>query len=97
MKHQPKSNEKWKKICTPPLHSGIPEKNLTGWIEDMEFPGTSKKNHVNFPGVTKNNKKLCGISSGLVFGLRISKGYNTILPNFQECGALICLKFPELK
>ena len=56
-----------KKICTPPLHSGIPEKNLTGWVEDMEFPGTSKKKHVNFPGVTKNNKKLCGISSGLGF------------------------------
>ena len=36
----------------------------------MIFPGVSKKLHVKFPGV-------------LVFDLGISKGYNTILWNFQ--------------
>ena len=28
----------------------IPEKIQTGGVEDMEFPGVSKKKHVEFPG-----------------------------------------------
>ena len=43
----------------------IPEKIQTGRIEDMEFPGVTKKNTVEFPGV-------------FVFGLGIAKGSNII-------------------
>ena len=45
--------------------------NFQGLIKkEVEFPGVTKKNHVEFPGV-------------LVFSLGISKGCNTILENFQ--------------
>ena len=33
------------------MYWAIPEKIQTGWVEDMEFPGVSKKWHVEFPGV----------------------------------------------
>ena len=59
-------------------------------FEDMEFPGVSKKWHVEFPGMNqrrngiskgdrKNNVQFLGV---LVFGLEISKRSNTILWNF---------------
>ena len=46
------------------------KKTTNRGTEDMIFPGVSKKQHVEFPGA-------------LVFDLGISKGYNTILWNFQ--------------
>ena len=56
------------------LNNGLFQKK-TGRVEDMEFPGVSKKYHVEFPGLIKNEvefpgvtkKKSCEISRGLGF------------------------------
>ena len=58
----------------------------------MEFPGVSKKQHVDFQAVTK--KKLRGISRGLGFWYW---NFDTILHNFHWDGILICLEFPGVK
>ena len=38
------------------------------WNEDMEFPGVSKKQHVEFPG-----GNVCGISRGLLLALEFPR------------------------
>ena len=59
--------------------------SISKGIEDVEIPGLIKK-------------KSCGISMGLsfVFGFGISKGFSTILCNFQG-KALFSLEFPRVK
>ena len=59
--------------------------SISKGIEDVEIPGVIKK-------------KSCGISMGLsfVFGFGISKGFSTILCNFQG-KALFSLEFPRVK
>ena len=46
----PKGSGKWT----------IPEKNQTGRVEEMEFLGISKRYHVKFPGVYKNEVEFPG-------------------------------------
>ena len=61
-------------ISTTFIKWAIPEKNQTGEVEDIEFPGVLKKEHVEIPGANKIvefpgvfKKKSCGIAMGLGF------------------------------
>ena len=61
-----------------------------GAVEDMEFPGVLKKEHVEIfgvnlerSGISRSVNKSCAISIWvLVFDTGVSKGCNTILQNF---------------
>ena len=72
-------------------YSGQNTNRGVGVGEDMEFPGVSNKSLAEFPGLIKNKMEFPGVTRKnnvqyrgvLLFGLGISKGYNTILWNFQ--------------
>lgn len=67
-------------------------------VEGMKYPGISKKNHLNLPGLIKKEVKLPGmikkknLGNFKAFGIGVSRFF-VISRNLS----LFCLQFPKIK